>query len=79
MGEPTINLEEWRAGIDTVLEQTASNWRPRNSAWTEREIAVLERYYGTVAVRVLAQQLGRSVNSVYKKAQTLGIVNPSID
>ena len=78
MSEPTINLDEWRAGIDTVLEQAASNWRPRNNAWTEREIAVLERYYGTVAVRVLAGQLGRSVNSVYKKAQTLGIVNTSI-
>ena len=73
MSEPTINLEEWRAGIDTVLEQAASDWQPRNNAWTEREIAVLERYYGKIPARVIAKQLGRTSTSIYQKAQACGL------
>jgi len=41
--------------------------------WTERDIAVLRRDYGTVPTPKLAKALGRAKGGVYNKAFTLGL------
>ena len=41
--------------------------------WSEREDAVMRRYYGRVDTRALAKQLGRSVSAMYKHAHSIGV------
>jgi len=45
---------------------------PRYQAWSEREVRVLQSYYGRVSVQQIAKYLGRTNISVSKKAQALG-------
>jgi hypothetical protein len=53
----------------------------KNSKWTDKEILLLKKYYPTKGCIYIADQLGRTRSSVYKRAAKLGIkvaVNTSL-
>lgn len=54
------------------LEEAMANFKPRYS-WTEKDVAILKRYYGKVPMTLLSGQLHRSVDSIHKYAQMHGI------
>ncbi len=64
----------WRAG-ELELQGTharPNGWRTKPS-WTEEDIAVLRRDYGTVPTPELARRLNRPKAGVYTKAWSLGL------
>ena len=46
----------------------------RNNFWTERDVAVLRKYYGNAKTGDIAKYLGRTTNSVARKATSLNLV-----
>lgn len=54
------------------LEEAMANFKPRYE-WTEKDIAILKRYYGKVPMSALSGQLHRSIDSIHKFAQMHGI------
>ncbi|HOK27558.1 MAG TPA: hypothetical protein PLI21_00860 [Methanomassiliicoccaceae archaeon] len=61
-----VELEEI---VVPELEESTSNYR----MWTEREIAILRKYYGKADTRRIAEVLNRSKNAVQSKAVELGL------
>ena len=55
------------------LEGELADYHPRNRLWSEYDIAVLRNYYGRVPVEKIAGVLGRTPDSVRKKATSLGL------
>jgi len=56
------------------LEAAAKAHRPRNKAWTAAESDLVRQFYGKVPVKLLAEKLGRtwdSVTSHYRSLQPL--------
>ena len=50
-----------------------SKWRP----WTAQEDAIVRELWGTVKRRVVAEKIGRGVETVAQRAQKLGVTKPS--
>lgn len=46
---------------------------PSRRPWTDREIAVLERYYGRRETKAIARALKRTPNAVGFKARSMGL------
>ena len=55
------------------LEELISDFNPRNKPWTPEEIAILKKYYLKINTKKLCDYLGRGRDSVYNKAQALGL------
>jgi hypothetical protein len=54
------------------LEEIASDYRPRNTPWTEREMEILRRYYKRVPSADLLRFLpGRTMASIYNATKRL--------
>jgi len=54
------------------LEEAMATFVPRAS-WTEREEAILRRYWGKVPVRMLETTLKHSLPSIRTKVQNMGL------
>lgn len=54
------------------LEEAACRYQPRQS-WTEKEVAVMKKYYGRVPITQLAAYLHRSVNAIHNRAAAFGM------
>jgi len=54
-----------------------------NRQWTDKEIEILKKYYPLIgdqtSIDELCEILNRSQNSVYAKAQTMGIKQVQVD
>lgn len=61
-----VKLEEI---VVPELEESPSNYR----MWTEREIAVLTKYYGKAKTADIAKVLKRSKSAIQSKALELGL------
>lgn len=55
------------------LEALVGTYAPRNKPWTEKDLAILRKYYGKVDTKQLCKYLGRSVSCVQDKARRHGI------
>lgn len=58
------------------LEQAAENYRPRGQ-WSDREIAILKRYYGRVPITKLRDYVHHSIDACHRKAGQLGLAKPN--
>jgi hypothetical protein len=56
------------------LERLALTYQPHTKYWTKRELAILGKYYGRVAIEDLKKHLpGRSTHGIHHKAGDLGL------
>jgi len=55
------------------LEEAARNYIPKYRSWTEKEIAIVKKYYGKVPIGQLAKHLKRSIYSIQQTAAAHGI------
>lgn len=56
------------------LEELVQNYVPKHRDWTEREIAIVRKYYKKVPTEALEKALpGRSINTIRQTAQRYGI------
>lgn len=72
--ETLMTEDEYHAGVDPVLEEAQKQIRCYDF-WTERERAILARYYHRVPASVIAKRLGRSIPAVYMAAVRYGLAN----
>jgi hypothetical protein len=61
------------ADIRAELDRLAAEHEPDKVPWQPHEEQILRDYYGKMATKVLAKELGRSFGSVSCKAQRLGL------
>ena len=45
----------------------------RNESWTQLELAVIEKYYPDTPTKIIAKELGRTTQQIYRQANRLGI------
>lgn len=69
---PTARCLVSRARARGELPRPESKKKPYN-AWSPRELALLREQYPTVSAREIAQQLGRSIESVRTRAYLIGV------
>jgi hypothetical protein len=62
--------------VEAELQRLAATCPPFYRPWSPREIHLLTKYYRTVKGRDLATALNRSLQSIYQKAQNLGLARP---
>lgn len=69
-------LGRTRGSVDArlqVLRKKNKNVAIVNKRWTEKEIELLKKYYGTETIAYIAKRLGRSVSAVHCKKNELGL------
>jgi hypothetical protein len=54
------------------LEEAAARYRPHKFSWSDRDIAILKKYYGRVPVQSLESTLHRQTTKIHEKAIELG-------
>lgn len=57
------------------LEEIAANYVPRG-VWTERQHAILDRYYGRVPITRLRDEIGHSIDVCHREAAKRGLKKP---
>ncbi len=67
-----MNTEEYWAKMEEELERMAEEG-PAVKPWQQRENDILRKFYGRVSARNIASMLGRSVTSIYQKADGMGL------
>jgi hypothetical protein len=60
------------AGFDEELE-AAIGTGPSSRFWSEKQLAVIDRYYGKVSKDILIKKLNRSWNAINKMASARGL------
>jgi hypothetical protein len=67
--------EEMEFTVSELEEILQNGAKVRNKAWSHREDAILQRYYGQVPTRALVKHLeGRSIGAIRLRAQRIGLV-----
>jgi hypothetical protein len=61
-------------GFDEELE-AAIGTAPLPRIWSDRELAMLDRYYGKVNKEILVKKINRSWNAINKMASVRGLTN----
>jgi hypothetical protein len=61
-------------GFDEELE-AAIGTGPLPRIWSDRELAMLDRYYGKVNKELLLKKINRSWNAINKMASARGLTN----
>lgn len=60
----TITEDEYWAALERSLDEAVAAYDPRNKPWTEREIEILLKYYKAIPRRILAEKMGRTMESL---------------
>lgn len=55
------------------LEQAMEDYNPRYKGWSQKEEAIMLKYYNKVSIDALIKTLGRSKSSIQDKASRMGI------
>lgn len=58
---------------DAIVDELENlpDLKPRNREWSDRDIAILKRYYGKKDPEAIAHILGRSIHSLDQKVRSL--------
>ena len=59
-----ITEDEYWDAIDKALAEAQENYEPRGKPWIEREIELVRKYYKVLPRRVLAEKMGRTMESL---------------
>jgi hypothetical protein len=54
------------------LEEAMARYQPHKLSWSDKDIAILKKYYGRVPVTALESTLHRRSNAIHDKAVELG-------
>lgn len=54
------------------LEEIAASYIPRGT-WTDRQHAILDRYYGRVPISRLRDVVGHSIDAIHREAARRGL------
>jgi len=58
---------------DSIVDELEDlpDLKPRNKEWSDRDIAILKRYWGKKDPEAIAEVLGRTVHSLDQKVRNL--------
>ncbi len=59
--------------LEIIIPELENAPPAKSNLWTEREVAILRKYYGKKDTKAIARYLNRSVPAIQDKAFALGI------
>ena len=63
----SMNFDKIHSELEREVEKYGKN------TWSKSEIGILRDFYTRIPSRIIAQKLGRTETSIYKKARKLGL------